>query len=309
MKTWVYIACGISLLGFAVFFICGLIVWTPLGSSLGRKWQYNGGMGVGRISPFPNQSAIAYSSSKSGVSHIYTVNWSGNTTQQLTNDSRGDSDVCISPNGKMIAFARQDADNVHLWLMNANGTGQRQLTFGPGSQTDPSFSPVGGKIVYVESAPASGNYVIAVMNTNGTKRTLLTGASAQVQDTTPVFDPTGTRIYFSRYQFNGSNRMEVWAINITGKAEQFVGFGNHPAASPDGKQIVFLDAPQNQTLGIMNTNGTGRNIIGQNMGYESCIKYCPDGQHLLVLTAEYSKGKIWSVRSNGSGLQKIAAIE
>ena len=308
-KTWTYVAWAIPILICVGFFACGLIAFTPLGSVFGRRWQYNGGMGVGRISPFPNQSAIAYSSSHFGTSHIYTVSWSGNTIRQLTNDARGDSDACVSPNGRFIAFARQDADRVHLWLMNADGTGQRQLTFGTGCQTEPSFSPGGGKIAYVESDPAAGSYAVAVMNANGTKQTILTSGSTQVQDTTPAFDPTGTTVYFSRYEFNGSGRMEVWAINTTGKGEWPIGFGNHPAVSPNGRQIVFLDEPQNQMLGIMKTNGTGRNVIGQNMDYGSCLRYCPDGQHILLSTSKENEAEIWLISTSGIGRQKIATVE
>jgi len=315
MKIWAYVACAISLLGFAAFFICGLLVWTPLGSKYGQHWRYNGGMGVGRFSPFPNQSALSYSSSNSGKSHIYTVSWTGNAIRQLTNDAREDSDVCVSPTGKFIVFARQDGDAVHLWRMNPSGAGQKQLTFGKGSQTEPSISAGGGKIAYVESLPASGTYGIGVMLANGTRQTSLTGGTLAVQDTTPVFDPTGTKIYFSRYQFSGANqlnasgRMEVWAINITGKAEQRIGFGNHPAISPDGQQLAFFDAPQNQTLGLMNTTGTGRTIIRQNMGYGACLKYAPDGRHLLVWASVNSKAEIASIDLTGKNLQKIAMIK
>lgn len=315
MKIWVYLACAISLLGFGAFFICGLIAWTPLGSKYGQHWKYNGEMGVGHFSPFPNQSALAYSSSNSGKSHIYTVSWTGNVIRQLTNDAREDSDVCVSPTGKFIVFARQDGDAVHLWSMNPNGTGQKQLTFGSGSQTEPSISAGGGKIAYVESLPESGTYSIGLMLANGTRQTRLTGGTLSVQDTTPAFDPTGTMIYFSRYQFAGANqlnssgRMEVWAINITGRAERRIGFGNHPAISPNGQQLVFFDVPQNQTLGLMNTRGTGRTIIGQNLGYGMGLKYAPDGQHLLVLTSENRKIEIASVDLVGKNLQKIAVIK
>ncbi len=309
MKSWVYIACAVILFFSVGSFICGLIAFTPLGSQLGRKWQYGGSMGVGRLSPFPDQSAIAYSSSHSGTSHIYTIGWGGRTIRQLTDDVRADSDVCVSPTGNFIVFARQDGDSVHLWVMNPDGTGRKQLTFGPGSQTEPAISHGGGKIAYVESSPAAGAYAIAVMNAAGTRRAIMTGGSTQTEDTTPVFDPTGTRIYFSRYQSNGSNRMGIWAINITGKAEQFIGAGNHPAVSPDGKQIVFFDTPQNQTLGVMNMNGTERSIIRQQIGYGRCLRYCPNGQNVLILTSDYSKGNVSSVHPDGTGSRRIVTLE
>lgn len=306
-KLGVYVACAVAVLVGGAYFVCGLIAFTPLGSLYGHPWQYGGSMGVGRFSPFPDETAIAYSSSRSGTSHIYTVNWSGKTTRQLTHDTRGDSDVCVSPDGKAMVFARQEAGSVHLWRMDANGTDQRQLTFGPGSQTEPFYSQDGKRIAYVESVPTTGGYAVAVMNADGTGRTPLTDGS-KGQDTTPVFDPTGAVIYFSRYQDN-IGRMEVWAITLADRREHKIGFGNHPAVNVRGTQIVFLDAPQNQTLGMMNTNGTGRVVLEHSTDYGSCLRYSNDGLQLLLLTGDADKSEIWEMPVGGTGRYKIATIK
>ncbi len=279
------------------------------GCGLGGHWKYNGEAGMGRLSPFPNQSAIAYSVSTSGLSHIYAVSWDGSTTRQLTRDAHADSDVCVSPDGKFIVFVRQNGANVHLWRMNTDGTGQRQLTFGPECETEPSIAPDGGQIAYVLSEPRSGSaYTLGVMKSNGTHLRILTPVSIDTQDTTPVFDPTGTRIYFSRYSFNGPGRMEVWAVNVDGKGERCVGYGNHPAVSPDGMKIAFFDEPQNETLGIMNSNGTERAIIGRDINYGTCVRYSPDGSNLLVDGGTSSTNTLWAISTTAGNRRVVKTI-
>ena len=299
----------LSYVGFAAIVLaCGADVGCGRSTS---GWQYNGEFGLGSISPFPNQSAIVYSFSGSGPSHIYSVSWRGQRTQQLTRDARADSDVCVSPDGKFIVFVRQDGSNVHLWRMNPNGTGQRQLTFGPGCETQPAISPNGRRIAYVVSSPTPGStYALGVISVNGTQRRL-TSSSTATQDTTPTFDPTGTRVYFTRFWLNNSLslRGEVWAINISGTGAHRIGFGDDPAVSPNGAQVAFFDEPQNQTLGIMNANGTGRAIVGRSTGYGTCVRYSPDGHSLLVVGGDISHCMIWSIPTGGLGRRTIITVQ
>lgn len=312
MNRWGYVACTAIVLLCGVYITCGSRAVSPLSPVPQVRWQYGGELQVGSISPFPNQSAIAYSFSRSGPSHLYTVSWNGQKTRQVTRDARADSDVCVSPGGTFLVFVRQDGDTLHLWRMNADGAGQHQLTFGPGCETEPSISPDGRKIAYVESAPTAGStYALGVMKADGTQRRRLTSGSSAIQDTTPVFDPTGTRVYFTRVWLNNSPglRGEVWAIKIAGGGAHRIGFGDDPAVSPSGRKIAFLDQPQNQTLGIMNTDGAGRTIIGRNMGYGTCLKYSPNGQSLLLDTSFQNGGTIWAIPTNGVGRRLVTTVK
>ena len=299
MKTWHRV--GLSLIGLAFSMEMGC----------GHKWQYDGEFGIGSISPLPDQSAIVYSAAGTGPSHIYSVSWNGQKTRQLTSDARADSDVCVAPSEKFLVFVRQQGNNVHLWRANVDGTSQRQLTFGPGCETQPTVSPHGDRIAYVVSDPVPGStYALSMMWTNGTHRQILTPRSTSKQDTTPTFDPTGTKVYFSRFPTADtvSLRGEVWAVNLSGNGGQCIGFGDDPAASPDGKHVAYFDQPQNQTLGLMNANGSGREIIHQNVDYGTCIRYSPDGHQLLVNGGDSNKSTIWAIPEDGTGTRAITSI-
>ena len=303
MKPWIYVVCTVPIL---IFCGLGAYVFTPRGTILGNQWHYNGGVGLGRLALFPGSTAIAYSSSRTGTSHIYSIIWNGTSSRQLTNDRRDDSDVCVSPNGKQIIFVRQDGDNTHLWLMNADGRGQHQIAFGPNSQTQPCFSPNGRQIAYVNS-PHYGIWRIWLMNINGTASRQLTNTNEQ--DTAPVFDQTGASIYYSHYS-DTLGRLQIYAVNVTGGTPRLLGFGTLPTISPNGKQIAFYDQPQNQTLGVMNVNGTGRRTIGTHIGDGLDLVFCPDGS-LLTYRASSDSGKdnLVTIAPNGSGTHVVATID
>lgn len=306
-RIWVCIIGGLPLLMVAVLFLFGGFAFTPLASILGDRWHYNGGMGYGRIAPMPNQSAIVYSVSRSGTSHIYSVPWNGSVSRQLTFTPSGDSDAAVSPSGTKIAFVRQNGDSTHVWLMNANGTGQHQITFGPDSQTQPCFAPNGKQIAYVNSSQY-GIWHIWIASLNGTGARQLTNAVLNDADTCPVFDKTGTTIFYSHYS-DKVGRLQIYAVKTTGSVPVLLGFGTRAAVSPSGTQIAFYDVPQNQTLGIMNRNGSGRRTVGTKIGDGLDLAFCPNG-NLLTYKASSQNGKVnvVTINSNTGATQTVATL-
>jgi len=304
---WVCIVCSLPLLVLGFLFIMGGFAFTRLGSLFGNRWHYSGGMGYGRIAPMPNQSAIIYSASQSGTSHIYTVAWNGTVSQQLTHDPGGDSDAAVSPNGTQIAFVRQSADSTHLWLMNANGTGQHQITFGPDSQTQPCFAPSGKQIAYVNSLQY-GIWHIWIANLNGTGARQLTNAILNDADTCPVFDKTGTTIFYSHYS-GTIGRLQIYAVKTAGGVPVLLGYGTRATVSPNGTQIAYYDAPQNQTMGIMNINGSSRRILKTNFGYGSYLDFCSNGA-LLAYKAFPRTGKVnlVTINANTGATRTVATL-
>jgi lysophospholipase L1-like esterase len=74
---------------------------------------------------------IAFASTRTGDSDIWTVNPDGQFPLDLTNDPSADIDPAFSPDGTKIAFAsNRDGDN-EIYVMNADGTGRKtRLTKG-----------------------------------------------------------------------------------------------------------------------------------------------------------------------------------
>ncbi len=305
-RIWVCIVGSLPLLALGLLFISGGFAFTPLGSLFGNRWHYNGSMGFGRIAPMPNQSAIIYSASRSGTSYIYSVPWNGSVSRQLTFAPGGDSDAAVSPSGTQIAFVRQNANSTHVWLMNANGTGQHQITFGPDSQTQPCFAPSGKHIAYVNSSQY-GIWHIWIASLNGTGARQLTNAVLNDADTCPVFDNTGKTVFYSHYS-DTIGRLQIYAVKTAGGMPVLLGFGTLAAVSPNGAQVAFYDQPQNQTLGIMNINGSGRRIIKTNFGFGSSLAFCPNGSLLTYASFRSNKASFIAVNPNTGATQTAATL-
>ncbi len=290
----------------ALLFLGGGFAFTPLGSLLGDRWRYNGGRGLGRIAPLPNLTAVIYSSSRGGVSHIYSVPWNGSVSRQLTNTSDDDSDAALSSSGKQIVFVRQSGSSTHLWVMNVNGTGQHQITFGPDSQTEPCFAPNGKQIAYVNSRHY-GLWRISIINVAGGSKRQVT--STNQQDGTPTFDRTGKTIYYSHY-VDTISRLQLYSVNAAGGPARLLGFGTQPTVLPSNRQIAFYDQPQNRTLATINTNGTGRRTIGVDIGDGMNLALCTNGTLLTYKTsAQNGKFDIVSVNPATAATQTVATVD
>src|SRR5436309_1909572 len=63
-----------------------------------------------------------------------------------------------------------------------------------------------------------------------------------------------------------------------------------PAASPDGRRIVFVGGPYGREIGLMNADGSGRRTAHRCGLYHADPTWTPDGSH-VVFVEEFEDGK------------------
>jgi len=120
-----------------------------------------------------------------------------------------------------------------------------QLTNQPGVETYPSLSPDGRSLAYT----AAGD--IWLQRVGGKNPINLTKDSPAVE-TEPTFSPDGERIAFRR----GGPEAGIYVMGATGESvKRLTDFGNHPAWSPDGVDLVFSTASFNNPQNRPTTNG------------------------------------------------------
>jgi eukaryotic-like serine/threonine-protein kinase len=109
----------------------------------------------------------------------------------------------------------------------------QQLTDLPGEEGQAQIGPNGTAFVFVSDA--SGNPDIYLQRVGGRNPINLT-AESPAADTAPSFSPDGERVAFCSDRDGGG----IFVMGSTGESvKRLTDFGNDPAWSPDGKQIVF----------------------------------------------------------------------
>jgi Tol biopolymer transport system component len=239
----------------------GRTVFTPEFLTIGTVWD---------PSWSPDGRRLAVTSQEQDFEAIWIVNSDGTGGTRVSSRQAGeavlDFDPAWSPDGRRIAFRRsRRVNNVvrhDIFVVNADGTGQHMLTAAPVVDGDRSldWSPAGDTIAFEREGD------IWVMNADGTGQVNLT-LDDRNRDQNPSWAPDGSRIAWSRHDFEGA----IWmmAPNGSGKLEV-----RPPCAgcelwdvawSPDGHEIAFIqDRPADsaqEEVWVIGRDGSGESFV------------------------------------------------
>ncbi len=176
---------------------------------------------------------------------------------QLTTEG-GNFFPAWSPDGEWIAFDSNlnDENGAHVISKIRNDASDRTdiSQHGIGEWRMPHWSPDGKKIVFKNYINDAGE--LFIMNSDGSELVRLSHLS--FFESYPKWSPEGTCIVFNNQLNPGSG---IYTIHTNGTGLKRLAQGTHPDWSPDGSQIIYvkdsLDDPKNNTLWIMNRNGSG----------------------------------------------------
>ena len=215
----------------------------------------------------------------------------------------------------------------HLFIVEAGGGEPRDLTPGEdhdfpgfpwGGSGSYAFSPDGGEIACaakrVDEEAISTNYDIFIVDpAGGAIRRLTDGEGA---DQSPAFSPDGRWLAW-RSQETPGFEADRWRLMLrdleTGETRDLTaGFDrwvNEFRWAPDGRRIFFTagEGGYNALFSIEVASGKIRKLV--QAGTNGSLDVSPDGKRLVLVRRSFSfPHSIWTVRSNGSDLERVTSF-
>lgn len=227
----------------------------------------------------PDGNYIYLSSDRNGDSYeIFRVDSDGHSNAiQLTNSPGVNHTYpSISPDGSLIVFQAGDYNGAaEIFMMNSDGTNLQQLTSNSVYDGYPNFSPDGMKIVF-DAWDDSPYPEVFTMNIDGTERTQLTNESGAFWQSAPIYNPSGTKIYFSAgfnadnyyvmMDLDGSNWVNItdpndfgysdWGLHFNASGDKIAFYTYHWTGYQNGCDLVIADEDGSNWNRITNSTDT-----------------------------------------------------
>jgi serine/threonine protein kinase/Tol biopolymer transport system component len=171
---------------------------------------------------------------------------------RLTSDTGLTTDPALSPDDKLLAYVsdRAGEGRLNIYVRQVGGGEPLRLTRDPTNERGPSFSPDGTTVAYHSEQDGGGIYVVSALG--GAARKIASGGWW------PKFSPDGAWIAYmtgginaESASFGAGRLLRSYIVPSAGgtPSELQPGFASvaFPTWSPDGKHILFLGKPDEQS--------------------------------------------------------------
>jgi serine/threonine protein kinase len=234
---------------------------------------------------------IAFTSISDGFPQIFLLNLLDGSIEKITNLPSGACQPDWSPDGSRLVFISPCSSDQKIYpkssmfLIQSDGSGLKVLSTLPGGDFEPDWSPDGNRILFTSLRDSSeyktGHiYVMDILSENVDRLTdsSLTQRSAR-------WSPDGSQI---AYEDNRNSVPQVFIMDQDGNnVIPFTNVGEnpalHPAWSPDGRNIVFIQGDSSPGLmikGAISPFGDAE-AINDKTRPAGNPSYSPDGNWLV----------------------------
>ena len=261
---------------------------------------------------------IAFSSSRTGQTEIWSMNADGTSqTQVTTSPSCCSLEPAWSPDGSRIAFFGPSTPNMgDVFTIHPDGTGLTQLTH-TGQDYEPGWAPDGSRMVFTSSRDDNNSSLageIYVMNADGTGQTRI--SNDEFEDLDGAWSPDGSKIAYARWDTDASDEkihMQIFVMSPDGSGQtpltDLSSDNNGPAWSPDGSRIAFSsDRSGTREVWVMNADGSNpvRLTTSPAGGSSGQPAWSPEGSRIAFSQASgppvqgVSPFDVWVMNADGS---------
>ena len=181
-------------------------------------------------------SKVAFVADRTGHKEIYTCDYDGARTVQLTHDGAISVSPALSIDGRRLAYTGYQSGYADIYLVDLNSGSRVRLIKFPGTNSGAAISPDGTRIACTMSK--DGNPAIYVVGINGDLPRRLTRSRGV--ESSPTWSPNGSEIIYSSDERGGPQLYRISAGGGSGRLlSTGFGYNTQPNWSPDGRKITF----------------------------------------------------------------------
>ena len=212
----------------------------------------------------PDGETLAYVSDRSGNFEIYIQQVSGGAFRNITENAADDVQPAYSPDGKQIAFVSTRSSESSLrwegydlplmggdvWVMPALGGNARRIAR---DGNFPSWSHDGTSLLYT-SGPAFSNKIYRVSSLGDTPQEIEPKLNVEVGSPRfllyPSYSADDKSIVFEADSPTGFGPRDIWVMNASDGAVQYVAKGMCPRWNSDSTGIIYSSAESGKNFSL-----------------------------------------------------------
>jgi TolB protein len=181
-------------------------------------------------------SEVAFVADRTGHKEIYTCDYDGARTLQLTHDGAISVSPALAPDARRLAYTGYQSGYADIYLVDLTTGARNRIIKFPGTNSGAAFSPDGSRIACTMSK--DGNPEIYVTGVSGdVPRRLTRGRGVE---SSPTWSPNGSEIIYSSDEKGGPQLYRIPSEWGTGRLlSTGFGYNTQPNWSADGRKVVF----------------------------------------------------------------------
>jgi TolB protein len=181
-------------------------------------------------------SEVAFVADRTGHKEIYTCDYDGARTLQLTHDGAISVSPALAPDARRLAYTGYQSGYADIYLVDLTTGARNRIIKFPGTNSGAAFSPDGSRIACTMSK--DGNPEIYVTGVSGdVPRRLTRGRGVE---SSPTWSPNGSEIIYSSDEKGGPQLYRIPSEGGTGRLlSTGFGYNTQPNWSADGRKVVF----------------------------------------------------------------------
>jgi Tol biopolymer transport system component len=229
---------------------------------------------------------IVFLSTRDGAADFYVREGADGTTRRLTigqavwNEALDISQASWSPSGGRVAFDSLGGPFIpdcsrlcaswDVRVIDSDGRGLRQVAV---RAKAPSWSRDGSRLAFVSDVGAEGGSAsVTIMRLDGSSSVRVEGFN-HTSDVGPVWSPTRDEVAFQASAADG-RPSSIYVVGGDGTRKRRLALGHHPAWSPDGGRLAFID---NYKLFTIGRSGKGRRQLSRKGEFVVGAAWSPRG--------------------------------